>query len=150
MATDMRRMAVRTPWSVLGELMDPSWLQAAARGDGGSNGHQQQVPLNAWETKEGFQIALMAPGADPAAIQVTAVGGTLTVEGEMKFETPEGASFVWREFGPSRFRRTIQLPDAINTEMVEAYYRNGVLLISVPKAEHAKPRNIQVKGLPNE
>ena len=125
--------------------MEQPWTSSRGSNGGTSSGGYQQVPLNAWETKEGFQIALMAPGADPAAINITAVGGTLTVEGELKLETPEGANYLWREFGPARFRRTLQLPDAINAEKVEAYYKNGLLFITVPKAEHAKPRTIKVQ-----
>ena len=73
------------------------------------------------------------------------MGGTLTVEGELRLETPEGAAILHQEFGPSRFRRTVQLPDAIDAARVEATYHNGVLLIGVPKAQEAKPRTIKVQ-----
>src|SRR3954466_4320711 len=127
MAMDIRRPTSPSAWDLMERLMEQPWAQYSARSaNGGSTGYQQ-VPLNAWETKDGFQVALMAPGSDPAAINITAVGGTLTVEGELKIETPEGANYLWREFGPTKFRRTIQLPDAINSEAVEAYYQNGLL-----------------------
>src|SRR5439155_6202612 len=105
---------------------------AAGRGEGGATS-TLPVLMNAWEAQDGYHLALMAPGADPSAIAITAVGGTLTVEGELNIEMPAGASALWQEFGPSRFRRTIQLPDAINPAGVEAYYKNGLLFISVPK-----------------
>lgn len=146
MGMDIRRLAAPTSWDVIERLMHDRWpALAAGRGDAAA-AVAQPVPLNAWEATDGYHIALMAPGADPTAINITAVGGTLTVEGELQVETPAGASSLWQEFGPSRFRRTIQLPDAINAEGVEAYYKNGLLLISVPKAEHVKPRSITVKA----
>jgi HSP20 family protein len=145
MGMDIRRLAAPTSWDVIERLMHDQWPPlASGRGEGGAT-TTRQVPLNAWEAQDGYHVALLAPGADPEAISVTAVGGTLTVEGELKVETPPGAKHLWQEFGPSRFRRTIQLPDAINAEGVEAYYKNGLLLITVPKAEHAKPRSIAVK-----
>lgn len=147
MLMEMRRLAAPSAWDVMERVLHERWpTLAAGRGEDGATTGALQVPLmNAWEAKDGYHLALMAPGADPDAINITAVGGTLTIEGELNVETPEGASPLWREFGPSRFRRTLQLPDAINAAGVEAYYKNGLLFISVPKAEHAKPRSITVK-----
>ncbi len=152
MAMDIRRPtfpSVPSVWSLMDQLLENPWSLFSTfptAGIGDTAGYQS-VPLNVWETKDGYQVALMAPGVDPGALSVTAVGGTLTVEGERKVEMPEGASVIWREFGPSKFRRTIQLPDAINPDQVEAVYKNGLVFITVPKAEHAKPRSIQVKAL---
>ena len=58
---------------------------------------------------------------------------------------PEGAKAVWQEFGPSKFRRSLRLGAAVDPARVEAIYRNGLLLVTMPKAEHAKPRQIQVQ-----
>ncbi len=146
MAMDIRRPTFPSTWSLMEQFLENPWAFLFGRStNGGATGYQS-VPLNVWETADGYQIALMAPGVDPGALSVTAVGGTLTVEGELKWETPQGASVIWREFGPSKFRRTIQLPDAINPDQVEAVYKNRLVFITVPKAEHAKPRSIQVKA----
>src|SRR5438552_14027920 len=142
----INRLAAPSAWDVMERVLNDRWpALAAGRGEGGAP-VAQPVPMNAWEGQDGYHLALMAPGADPSAISITAVGGTLTVEGELNVGTPEGARPLWQEFGPSRFRRTIQLPDAIDADAVEAYYKNGLLFISVPKAEHAKPRSIAVKA----
>jgi HSP20 family protein len=146
MLMDIRRLAAPSAWDLMERVLNDRWpALAAGRGEGGAP-VAQPVPMNAWEAQDGYHLALMVPGADPGAIAITAVGGTLTVEGELNVGTPAGASPLWQEFGPSRFRRTIQLPDAIDADAVEAYYKNGLLLIHVPKAEHAKPRSIQVKA----
>src|SRR4051812_18662445 len=95
MAMDIRRRAVPSAWS----LMEQPWHSFSSPAlNGGSTGIHQ-VPVNVWEAKEAYQIAMVAPGADPEALNITAVGGTLTVEGELRVETPEGAAAVWQEFG---------------------------------------------------
>ena len=147
MSMEMRRRNP-TVWDVMEQMLDNYPASGQRRGEqwSGAGGGGQQVPLNAWETKDGYHVVMMAPGADPNEINVTAVGGTLTVEGELRVQGPQGANPIWTEFGPSHFRRTIQLPDAINTERVQASYRDGLLEIEIPKAEHAKPRSIQVRS----
>jgi HSP20 family molecular chaperone IbpA len=57
---------------------------------------------------------------------------------------PAGAQTIWQEFGPSRFRRSLRLGTAVDPNKVEATYKNGVLFVAMPKAEHARPRQIQV------
>ena len=103
------------------------------------------VMANVWETNNGYQIALLVPGVDPDSVEISALGNTITVAGKLEVSQPEGARVVWQEFGPAEFRRQIGLPMEIDSEKIEAAYRNGILLLTVPKAEHAKPRTIKVQ-----
>ena len=105
----------------------------------------QTLPVNVWETPDGYQAALLAPGLDEQSINVTVHDDTLVIEGELRFSVPDGAKAVWQEFGPTKFRRSLRLGSAVDPARVEAIYRNGMLLVTMPKAEHAKPRQIQVK-----
>ena len=105
----------------------------------------QSLPVNVWETQDGYQAALMAPGLDEQSINVTVHEDTLAIEGELRFSVPEGARPVWQEFGPAKFRRSLRLGTSVDPARVEAIYRNGLLLVTMPKAEHAKPRHIQVQ-----
>jgi HSP20 family protein len=105
----------------------------------------QSLPVNVWETPDGYQAALLAPGLDEQSINVTVHDDTLVIEGELKFSVPEGARPVWQEFGPSKFRRSLRLGAAVDPARVEAIFRNGLLLVTMPKAEHAKPRQIPVQ-----
>ena len=114
----------------------------------------QSLPVNVWETPDGYQAALLAPGLDEDTINVTVHDDTLVIEGELKFNVPEGARPVWQEFGPAKFRRSLRLGAAVDPTRVEAVFRNGLLLVTMPKAEHAKPRQIHVQvgtpsGTPN-
>jgi HSP20 family molecular chaperone IbpA len=103
------------------------------------------LPVNVWETPEGYQAALLAPGLDEQSINVTVHDDTLVIEGELQFSVPEGAKPIWQEFGPAKFRRSLRLGAAVDPSRVEAIYRNGLLLVTMPKAEHARPRQIQVQ-----
>ena len=110
----------------------------------GSAGYQS-LPVNVWETPDGYQAALLAPGLDEQTINVTVHDDTLVIEGELRFSVPEGAKPIWQEFGPAKFRRSLRLGSAVDPAHVEAVYRGGLLLVTMPKAEHAKPRQIQVQ-----
>jgi HSP20 family protein len=116
------------------------------RANGGSTGYQS-LPVNVWETAEGYQAALLAPGLDEQSINVTVHEDTLVIEGELRFQMPEGAKTVWQEFypGPAKFRRSLRLGASVDPQKVEAIYRNGLLLVTMPRAEHAKPRQIPVR-----
>jgi HSP20 family molecular chaperone IbpA len=105
----------------------------------------QSLPVNVWETPEGYQAALLAPGLDEQSINVTVHDDTLAIEGELQFTVPEGAKPIWQEFGPTKFRRSLRLGTSVDPNHVEAIYRNGLLLVTMPKAEHAKPRQVQVQ-----
>ena len=112
--------------------------------DGGSTGFQS-LPVNVWETNDAYLATLMAPGLDEQTINVTVHDDTLAIEGALVFQAPEGATPVWQEFGPSKFRRSLRLGAAVEPSKVEALYRNGLLMITMPKAESAKPRQIPVQ-----
>jgi len=131
----------------LRQAVDRIFDEALANGsnpDGGTTGFQS-MPVNVWETPDGYQAGLLAPGLDQQSINVSVHDDTLAVEGELKFEIPQNAKPIWQEFAPARFRRSLRLGAAIDPTKVAAMYQNGILLITMPKAEHAKPRQVQVQ-----
>jgi len=87
----------------------------------------------------------VAPGLVEDTINVTVHEDLLVIEGELRFSLPEGAKVVWQEFGPSKFRRSLRLGTTVDADRVEAVYKNGLLLVTMPKAEHARPRQIRVQ-----
>jgi len=124
-------------------VFDDAFARENAQGNGSAG--FQTLPVNVWETPDGYQAGLLAPGLDENTLNVTVHDDTLVIEGELKFNVPEGSKTIWQEFGPSRFRRSLRLGSAVDPARVEAIYRNGLLLITMPKAEHAKPRQIRVQ-----
>src|SRR5215472_1800579 len=125
-------------------VFDDAFAREGAPAGGASAGFQS-LPVNVWETPEGYQAALLAPGLDEESLSVTVHEDTLAIEGELRFSVPENAKPIWQEFGPAKFRRSLRLGAAVDAAKVEAIYRNGLLLVTMPKAEHAKPRQIQVQ-----
>jgi HSP20 family protein len=132
---------------VLDRLFEQTFAPFTAGGpaDGGSTGYQS-LPVNVWETEAAYQAALMAPGLDEQTIEVTFHEDTLAVEGTLAFHAPDGAKVVWQEFnpGPAKFRRSLRLGASVDASKVEAAYRNGWLVLTMPKAEYARPRQIHV------
>jgi HSP20 family protein len=112
---------------------------------GGHGDMSSGVAANIWETNDAYQIALLAPGIDPEQVEITALRNTITVAGSLEVGQPEGAKTIWQEFGPSQFRRQIGLPSEVEGDGIQAAYRNGILLLTAPKSEHAKPRQIKVE-----
>jgi HSP20 family molecular chaperone IbpA len=119
--------------------------ESASAASGNGSAGFQTLPVNVWETPDGYQAGLLAPGLNEQTLNVTVHDDTLVIEGELQFSVPEGAKVIWQEFGPSKFRRSLRLGAAVEPSRVEAIYRNGMLLVTMPKAEHAKPRQIPVQ-----
>ena len=125
-------------------VFDDASARESTQTPNGSAGYQS-LPVNVWETPDGYQAALLAPGLDEQSINVTVHDDTLVIEGELGFNVPEGAKTIWQEFGPSKFRRSLRLGSAVDPSRVDAIYKNGLLMVTMPKAEHAKPRQIRVQ-----
>jgi HSP20 family protein len=124
-------------------VFDDAFARESAQGSGSAG--FQSLPVNVWETPDEYQAALLAPGLDEQTLNVTVHDDMLVIEGELQFSVPEGAKPIWQEFGPSKFRRSLRLGSAVDPARVEAVYRNGLLLVTMPKAEYAKPRQIRVQ-----
>lgn len=105
----------------------------------------QNAPSNLWEDANTYYLHILAPALDLASVDITVVGGMLTVSGQTSFAAPEGAKSVWQEWGPTSFRRQVQLPAGFDAERCQATYKDGVLTVSVPKPEQIKPKAIKVQ-----
>jgi HSP20 family protein len=104
-------------------------------------------PLDVRETEDRYEVTVDLPGLEPDAVNVTFEDGTLTVSGKREFASEEkGETYhrIERSFGT--FARSIGLPHTADSEKIEATFDKGVLTISVPKVEAAKPRTIEVKA----
>ena len=127
------------------ETLAPYFVDGTSSAANGGTTGFQSLPLNVWETIEGYEATFLAPGLDEQSINVTVHDDTLAIEGKLRFDIPEGAKVVWQEFGPATFRRSIRLGAAVDPARVEALYQNGLLTLRMPKAEHARLRHIQVQ-----
>lgn len=97
--------------------------------------------------KEGVLVTAELPGVNPDELGLSVTGDTLTLSGSLgELDVSESAQFHRRERGAGSFKRTFQLPFAVNTEQVDASLENGVLKISLPRADAEKPKQITVKA----
>ncbi|MCM0083781.1 Hsp20/alpha crystallin family protein [Geomonas sp. Red32] len=99
--------------------------------------------LNLTEDEDKVYIEALLPGVDPKELELSVLRGTLTISGERKAPTEKGVLHR-TELGFGRFTRSIDLPADINPDNTKAEYKDGVMLITMTKSEHAKPRKIEI------
>jgi HSP20 family protein len=106
----------------------------------------RQYPLvNVSEDPANVYVEGLAPGVDPKSLDLTVVQGSLVIKGEKPGLAQVTAEAYHRnERAAGRFVRSIELPAEVDAARIKAEYRNGLLLITLPKSEAAKPRKIQV------
>lgn len=96
---------------------------------------------------EAFTVAASLPGIDGGSLEITVVGRRLTISGErVASEVPEDAVWHRRERNTGSFEQSLSLPEQVDTAKVEAEYKNGALLIRLPKSAEALPKKIVVKA----
>lgn len=103
--------------------------------------------VNIWANDEGQIVSAELPGVHPEDLDIDVTGDALSISGERKpDEVAREARYHRRERNYGSFSRTVQLPFMVDTNKVEASFKNGVLLITLPRAEADKPRKITVKS----
>jgi len=118
-----------------------------SRGTGLSQGDAAFVPaVDVEETAEGFVIRADLPGVGPKDVKVSVLGDILTFQGERRAQstTQEGGERR-TERVHGTFERSFRLATPVRSDAVKAIVRDGVLEIHVPKAEEAKPREIEIQ-----
>ena len=101
--------------------------------------------VDIFENENELVLKADLPEVDQKTIDIRFENGTVTLKGERKFEAEPAASFHRLERGYGVFSRSFTLPDSFDPEKIRAEYRNGVLTITVPKKDVAKPRSIKVE-----
>ena len=103
--------------------------------------------INIWTNDDGQLISAEMPGVHPDDIDIDVTGDALSISGERKPDkVAEEARYHRRERSYGSFSRTIQLPFMVDTNKVEANFKNGVLMINLPRAEADKPKKITIKS----
>jgi HSP20 family protein len=102
-------------------------------------------PLNLYDAGDRYVLSAQLPGIAPGDIDLTITGETLTMRGERKrSEGVRDDSYRRQERPMGRWSRTLTLPDRVDSSQVSASFAHGILTVSLPKAESAKPRQITV------
>lgn len=104
------------------------------------------LALDVAEREDAFVVKASVPGVAPEDVEVTLTDNVLTIKGEMKADkeiNEENYHLRERRFGA--FMRSVTLPTAVEAEKIEAVNENGVLTLTLPKAEAVKPKKIEVR-----
>jgi len=115
------------------------------------NGEAPAPALDVHETGDDIVITAALPGMKAEDVDITITGQTLSVRGEFKAdEKVEKGQYLYRERRQGSFHRQLQLPVRVQGDAATASYEDGLLTLTIPKAEDVKPRQIQVKATPKK
>ena len=144
-----------TRWDPWGEMvslrdaMDRLLAESVVRPRGETGGMPSSLALDVREQNDDFVISTPIPGVKPEDVDISILGDTLRIRGERREERQEGGEgkrWLLREQRYGSFERTLRLPSAVKADQAQADFRDGILTITLPKAEEAKERRIPVRA----
>ena len=107
------------------------------------------MPIDAYRRGDHFYVHFDLPGVDPQSVDLEVERNVLTVKAERSWEPREGDEVVVAERPRGTFSRQLFLGETLDTEDIEANYEQGVLTVSIPVAEAAKPRKVAIGASDN-
>ena len=112
---------------------------------GGARGRApRSFPMDAYRRGDRFFVQLDLPGVDPDSIELTAEQNVLTIVAEREFAFSGDDQVIVTERPTGQFTRQLLLGESLDVDSIEANYENGVLNLTIPVSEQAKPRRIEV------
>lgn len=122
-------------------LFDESFVRPFRPGAGA-----EEPALDMYQTADDVVIKASLPGVKPEDVDVTITGDTVTIKGETKTEEEiKREDYLYQERRYGAFSRSVRLPGSLQTDKAEAVFENGVLKLTIPKAEESKPKTVKVK-----
>jgi HSP20 family protein len=103
---------------------------------------ERSLDINIREEDEAYILSALVPGLTAEDLNIQVLEDVVRIQGEYK---PDEKEYLVRELPNGLFTRTLRLPSAIDAEQVEARIADGVLTLTLPKAESARPRRISIK-----
>jgi HSP20 family protein len=104
------------------------------------------MPMDLYRVEDHFVVAVDLPGVDPGSIDLNVDGNTLTIRAERSVRTDEGVQWLAQERPAGSFLRQLNLGDGLDVDRIQASYDAGVLTVTIPVAEKARPRKIAVES----
>lgn len=104
-----------------------------------------RLPIDAYTTDNEIFVTASIPGANPDDVEITVEGDSLTIRGHIEPRL-ENVNYIFAERFHGEFSRTLQLNVPVDVENIEAHFENGVLTLTLPKAEEVRPRVIKVNA----
>ncbi len=128
----------------LREAMDRLFADSFISPNLGGLASNRGAGANLFETSEGFILQVPMAGVKSDDVEITAQQDTVSLKWTTNVQAPEGAAVLWNGFQSGQYQQSFTLPSPINSEHAEAHYNDGVLILNLPKAEHAKARTVKV------
>ena len=113
-------------------------------GQAGSNRTPRFMPMDLCKIDDHYLLTADLPGVDPGSVDVDVDGGTLTISAHRTPRSDDGVQWLTNERFFGTYRRQLSLGEGIDASAISATYENGVLTVTIPLAERAKPRKIDV------
>jgi len=108
---------------------------------------EHSLALDVRSTDDTYEVEAALPGMKPEDVNISVLGDTLSISGSMREEqSRDDEGYTYREIRRGSFSRTVTLPTTVKADAATATFENGMLHLSIPKAEEAKPRQIQIKA----
>ncbi len=142
-------MVTVTPLNtMLGRMATISHAMDQAFGTSNTRGELWMPSIDATETEQAYVVSLDLPGIDPSKVDVNFERNTLTVRGtrERVAESQEGTQVLFTEREWGNFERSMRFPLHVEGDKIGAAFNNGVLTITIPKSDAARPRRIAITG----
>jgi len=143
-----KQLVRRDPFDVFAPFMSlgRQWDRMFGTADGEHGERMMVPPMDVAESPDALTITAELPGLKKDAVKITIENGVLTLSGEKKFEKEEKTKdyhCVERRFGT--FHRSVTLPSQVDAEKAQAQFEDGVLTITIPRLEAAKPKHLEIK-----
>jgi HSP20 family protein len=120
-----------------------------AAGSAGAGTGTRTVPMDALRKGDRVHVRFDLPGIDPDSVDLTVERNQLTLTAERRWDRQEGEEWLVAERPVGRFTRQLFLGDNLDAERIEAHYEHGVLEVTIPVAEQAKPRKVSINATGN-
>jgi HSP20 family protein len=106
-----------------------------------------ELPIDMYQTANDVVVKASLPGVKPEEVNITITGDTLTIKGEHKEEQEvKQEDYFRKERYYGAFSRSLILPVQVQSDKAEATFENGILTLTLPKAEEVKPKQIKIKA----
>lgn len=122
------------PFRELDRLTQPGWTA----------GRAPVMPMDAYRDGDRFVVRLDLPGIDPDTIDLTVEKNVLAIGAQRRWERAEGVEVLVAERPQGSFTRQLFLGDGLDADHIDASYQDGVLTVTIPVAEQAKPRKVEI------
>ena len=133
----------------LRHAMDRLFEDSFVRSRGQTGADEMQLPVNIRTTSDSLVVEAALPGVKPDDVEISVLGDTLTISASNgSEESRDEDGYTYREIRRGSFSRQLTLPTGLKTDAATASFDNGLLTLSIPKAEEATPRRISIATAP--